>query len=229
MAKVKFSALISEMRGKLNGSVFSKNRSGNILRNKVTPINPSTSDQARARTLFTNFSQKWQTLDPAAQKAWHSSSQDYKRNNIFGDAFTPTGSNLYCELNANMALIGGTELTHPPLHLPIAGITSFTTAIDSSAGTFTIDFDPTPTASDVVHLVFATRCYSPGRTYVKNEYRIIGTIDAASATPFDAFDIWSAKFGDLIQGQMISVRLVAVHKKTGVKFKPGNDLAGKVL
>ena len=49
MAKVLFSALISDMRNKLNGSVFAKNRGGSYLRTKVTPVNPQTVAQVHKR------------------------------------------------------------------------------------------------------------------------------------------------------------------------------------
>ena len=43
MAKIKMTAIVADMRNKLNGSVFSRNRGGAYIRTKVTPINPQTS------------------------------------------------------------------------------------------------------------------------------------------------------------------------------------------
>jgi hypothetical protein len=230
MAKVKLSALVSEIRGKLNGSVFTKNRSGLALRNKVTPVNRNTPDQSQIKALFTSFNQKWRTLSEDLQKAWNAAVQDFKRTNIFGDSFTPSGMNLYTELNTNLAVIDQPEITKPPLPVNVPGITSFTLDVDSTVGSekFTIDFKPTPTDAGVIHMVYATRCYSAGKRYVKSEYRMIGTIAAASPTPFDALTLWTDKFGVLTKDQMVSVKLVPVSMKTGIKFKAGAELSGKV-
>lgn len=231
MTKVKFSALISEMRGKLNGSVFTKNRYGNALRNKVTPVNRRTSYQQAIKQRFTFFSQKWRTLTPDQVNAWNAATEDFKSSNVFGDSIRPTGSNLYCALNANLALIGGTELTDPPLQKNIEGIKSFNLDVNSQPGSekFSISFNPTPTAADVDHLILATRCYSPGKSYVQGEYRLIGIIPGGSPSSYDALHDWQNKFGVLVQGQNVSVKLVPVHKVTGCKSKAGNELASKVL
>ena len=231
MTKVKFSALISEMRGKLNGSVFTKNRYGNALRNKVTPVNRRTPYQQNIKAIFTHFSQKWRSLSPAQHQAWNAAVADFTKNNIFGDSIKPTGSNLYCELNSNLALIGASEITDPPLQKVIEGISKFSLIVDSNPGSpkFEIHFDPTPTTTDIFHLIFATRCYSPGKTYIQGDYRIIGIIPSSSATPYDALAEWNAKFGTLVADQMVSVKLVPVHKATGCKSKASVEVAKVVI
>jgi hypothetical protein len=231
MAKVKFSALISEMRGKLNGSVFTKNRYGNALRNKVTPVNRRTPHQQSVKALFTYFSQKWRTLTDDQRNAWNSAVDDFKRNNIFGDSIRPTGSNLFCELNANLAIIGGNELTSPPLQQRIVGVRGFKLNIDSTVGSekFDIEFDPSPTSPDVYHMVYATRCYSPGKSFIQSEYRIIGVIAPGAITPYDALSDWQDKFGILVSDQMISVKLVPVHKSTGCRYRAANENSTRVI
>lgn len=230
MARIKFSALVSEVKGKLNGSVFFKGRYGNVIRNKVSPVNRRSPDQAHIKTLFTLYSQTWRTLSADMRKAWIAAAQDFKASNVFGDSFTYSGSNLYCQLNINLALIGQPALTKPPLPVKVPGITEFTLDIDSTTGSekFSIDFLPTPTDANVIHMVFATRCYSPGKSFIQGEYRMIGTIASASPTPFDALTVWTDKFGYLTKDQMVSVKLVPVHSLYGVKFKAGAELASKV-
>ena len=101
MAKVKFSALISEMRNKLNGSVFARNRGGAYLRTKVTPTNPMTIAQVQARSLLTSFSQAWRGLTEDQRQAWLSVVDQWSRTDVFGDVVNPSGSTLYIRLNIN--------------------------------------------------------------------------------------------------------------------------------
>ncbi len=231
MAKVKFSALISEMRGKLNGSVFTKNRYGSALRNKITPVNRRTTYQQSVKSLFTYYTQKWRSLTPDQHKAWNSVVEDFKRNNIFGDSVKPTGSNLYCELNANLAIISESELTNPPLQRVIEGVKSFKIDVNSTVGAerFDIIFDPTSTNIEVYHLIYATRCYSPGKSFIQNEYRLIGYIEPDSDSPYDALTSWTDRFGPLVSGQKVSVKLVPVHKDTGCRYRAANESAAVVL
>ena len=120
MAKVKFSALISEMRNKLNGSVFSRNRAGAYLRTKVTPINPRTSLQNAVRELLTSLSQNWRNLTEAQRDAWNAAVHNFQKTDIFGDMKTPSGINLYTKLNLNLANAGLILIDVPPLPSEVA-------------------------------------------------------------------------------------------------------------
>jgi hypothetical protein len=93
--KIKFSGIgVVDGRGKLNGTVFSRNRSGAIARVKVTPINPNTAAQAAARSLLASLSQGWRGLSQAAILQWNNAVSDYQTTDVFGDLRTPTGKNL---------------------------------------------------------------------------------------------------------------------------------------
>jgi hypothetical protein len=52
MAKINFGQTVNDARGKLGGTVFSKNKSGAYTRRKVTPANPRTVAQSRVRNFF---------------------------------------------------------------------------------------------------------------------------------------------------------------------------------
>jgi len=47
MAIIKFSAIVSDARGKIGGNVFSRNKGGSYIRSYVKPINPSTPKQTQ--------------------------------------------------------------------------------------------------------------------------------------------------------------------------------------
>jgi hypothetical protein len=59
-----------EMRGKLGGNVFSRNKAGAYVRAKVTPVNPQTVRQQTARYNFGNMSILYQNLSAAAKDCW---------------------------------------------------------------------------------------------------------------------------------------------------------------
>jgi len=59
-----------EMRGKLGGNVFSRNKAGAYVRAKVTPVNPKTVRQQTARYRFGNMSILYQSISNTLKDCW---------------------------------------------------------------------------------------------------------------------------------------------------------------
>lgn len=220
MAKVKFSALISEMRNKLNGSVFSKNRGGNYLRNKVTPVNPNTSFQAAARSLLTGFAQAWRGLLQSEILAWNNAVQDFKKTDIFGDIKTPSGINLFNRLNINLANVGQAMITMPPLPTEVVPTGALTVAAAAGAGTVSINNGGAGTGAATAWLIEATSPQSPGKNFVKSEFRVIGYTIANAATPTAQGGNYTTKFGGMVAGQKIFIRCTPIEVNTGIAGIP---------
>ena len=215
MAKVKFSALISEMRNKLNGSVFSRNRGGAYLRTKVTPVNPSTSAQVAARSLLASFSQGWRGLTQAQRDAWNAAVSQWTTTDVFGDSITPSGNQLYIRLNINISIAGGSAITTPPQPIGIVALTDLSVTAAEGTPAFDVAFAASPIPADQAMILEATPALSPGITNANSEFRKISTVAAAETTPYDALTEWQAKFGSLVQGQKVFVRAKMFSLLTG--------------
>lgn len=215
MAKIKYSALVSEIRGKLNGSVASRNRGGNYLRNKVTPINPATTFQVAARNLLTQFAQSWRGLTEDQRKAFNNAVENFKKTDIFGDLKTPTGENLYVRLNVNISLVGGTPITTPPLPAEVEALSSLTLSATAPA-TVAIAFTPTPVPADHHIFVEGTAGKSAGVSNFNSFFRQVTTIDPAATSPAAIGTEYQSKFGDLVAGQKIAARCKMIQESTGL-------------
>lgn len=215
MAKVKFSALISEMRNKLNGSVFSRNRGGAYLRTKVTPVNPKTQAQVLARARLASFSQAWKGLTEPQRKAWHAAVDQWKTTDIFGDLKTPSGNVLFTRLNVNIALAGGSQIDTPPLPVGAGAVESLAVTAKVGVNEMEIDFSPAAVPVDHTMIVESTPMLSPGINNANSQFRIIGTLPAATATGEDVIAEQTAKFGALIEGQKVVIRAKFINIKTG--------------
>jgi hypothetical protein len=123
MPLVKFSALVSGMSGKAQGSVFATNRSGAYFRNNTGKIKPQTAKNSKQRSLFTAVSQAWRELDNDEQAAWNAAAPNFPRVNRFGDPVVPSGYNVFMRLNGTRAVIGLPIMSTPPLprELPSPG------------------------------------------------------------------------------------------------------------
>lgn len=213
--KTKFGAIIVDGRGKLGGHVASKNRSGAYLRTKVTPSNAQTVFQNAVRAIFTLLSQAWRGLTQGERDAWSAAVPDYAKTNIFGDLVNPSGSNLFQRLNNNLLSVGEAQITTPPLPDAVGAciITSATNAV--GAATMTLVFDG-PVPANTTVKVFATAPMSAGKSFVKSEYRQIGTMPAAEASPFTVKTLYLAKFGTQgAVGQKIYFKLLPINITTG--------------
>jgi len=218
MAKILFTAIVADMRNKIAGTVFSKNRGGAYARTKVTPVNPQTTFQNVVRGQFTSASQAWRSLTQAQRDAWSSVVTEYSRSDIFGNIRVPSGNNVFSKLYINATTILGTPNLTPPPTIPTPELVEFFATGNSitpllllSATVATI-----PIGQDWV--IRATANQSPGVTNVKSKYRIIAVLPAGTAFPFNAITQYTAKFGPLIAGQKVGVAIEAIDN---VFFKKG--------
>lgn len=215
--KAKWGMMVVDGRGKLGGHVLSKNRSGAYARTKVTPVNPQTVYQQGARNLLTSFSQGWRALTGAQILAWNAAVAAFAKTNIFGDLVQPTGKNLYTLLNVNLSNIGGTLITDPPLPSG-AGSVVAGAAIATNGGAISIAHTE-DTAGHTIQ-VWATAPVSPGVSFLKGKFRLIGQFVGGAASPFVATTAYNARFGDPAVGTRVGFQLVSVNDLTGESGTP---------
>jgi len=215
MAKVKFSALISGMSGKLNGSVFARNAGGDYLRTKVTPVNPQTSYQVLARARLAGFSQGWRSLTQSQRQAWSNAVANWSTTDVFGDVQNPKGNTLYTRLNINIANAGGSPIVLPPAPVGVTALTDLSLTATVTGNVFSLVFAPAAVPADHTLYVESTGSLSPGVNNANSEFRTIGTVAAAGTSPADLFTEYNAKFGALVAGQKVFVRAKLIHTLTG--------------
>ena len=226
MAKHKLSAMFSDLRGKLNGSKFSKGRSVHTLTNKVKGANPRTSSQGRVRSFFRKWSAAWKELSENQILAWNQAALEFTRRNIFGDSYSMTGHKLYVMMNVNASLLGGAELENPP-------VIEIPTVVD--IGTLVCESDPAELKfstsddldADCALVVTATPQYSKGKTNVKGKFRYIGQFNAPQTGGVkDILTLYTDKFGSLVAGKKLSIIVYTTDKLRCLKFPAPTSLSG---
>lgn len=215
MAKIKFGAMLVDMRGKLGGHVFSRNRGGAYVRTKVTPTNPQTADQVAQRARLASFAQAWRALTESARLAWNGVVSQWSSTDIFGDIKNPTGSALHTRLNMNIDLAGGVPITVPPSPTGIATPSVISAVAETTPLALTVDFEPAVVPAGLALVVEATPPMSQGIYNANNQFRIIAVLPAASASGASILSQYTAKFGSLPLGQKIFFRLKFISLTTG--------------
>jgi hypothetical protein len=214
MAKVKFGQIISEARGKIAGMVFSKNRSGCYVRQKVTPINPGTGFQSAVRLSMRSASKAWQTFSDSVRNEfiYHASSVNSKDS--LGNSVRISGFNFFVGLCRDALSIGQVAPVAFPGRIEPTQILSCSGACSYGPDKIELSFTPAIPAADS-WIIYATAPLSLGINFVKSEYRIIGVLVNGNISPFDVTALYTAKFGAIPQvGKQCFFKLAPVNIAT---------------
>lgn len=212
--------MMTDARGKLGGQVFSKNRGGAYVRTKVTPSNPRTLAQMESRNILGQTSSAWNGLTDAQRLSWNSAVSEWQRTDVFGDLKTPSGKNLFVELNKNLLQAGLATLDIAPDKTEIVGITATSVDVDATAEEITLTgLASVPTG--FVLQVSATPPISSGISFVKNRFRVVTYVPAGAVDAEALYSAYADKFGALSPGDNVHFQLkyVALNGQAGVPLQ----------
>lgn len=216
MAKVKFGMMMTDASGKLGGQVFSKNRSGSYVRTKVTPSNPQTLAQQASRATLAAVSSAWSDLTDIQRASFNNAVEDWKKTDIFGDLKKPTGKNLFSALNINLINTGQAQITvaPPKVEIPYFGLTS----VEGDVSDAEILLVASSAPAGFVVLISATPPQSAGTSFFKGKYRDLTFQPSATASAYDLYADYAAKFGAPLAGANVSfrIKLIAPNGQAGV-------------
>lgn len=221
MAKFTPGAAVSEIRGKIAATVFTKNAAGAAIRNRVTPINSRSTKQTQARQRLAALSAGWRGITQAQRDGWNSASPNFPQQDSLGQTIFLTGAQLYIRSNANLLLVGASQIVAAPIpaSFPVIALGAVTMA----AGVLTIAFTPTPVPAGFSLVVSATPAGSQGKSFIQeSSFRFLGSVPAAGVSPSVQTSNYAAAFGSApAAGTKLFVKLFLVQNSSG--------LAGQVV
>ena len=95
MASILYSGLVSEVRGKLGGSVLSKGSRGQVIYRKPVQRRTPTANQLNYRAGFSVNASTWNLLDTAEKLDWTTIADAKPRTDKFGNPVTLSGYQYY--------------------------------------------------------------------------------------------------------------------------------------
>jgi len=219
MSKVVFGAIVVDMRNKLGGHVFSKNKGGSFMRRKVSPAQPRTSAQTLIRAGMTTLSKRWGgTLLDTQRSAWAAFAQNNPTKDIFGATVVLTGEQTYIRLNQALLMVGATILDDPPADLSVQGVSAFTSAPNGTSPAFTISaITPAPLLATDNYMIWATRQLSPGRESLATYYRFVTNFQGNTSLPFDIKTAYETKFGTLDTDKVLGLGIRVLNTLNGAQ------------
>lgn len=160
----------AEASGSVNGTTYSRNRSGNYARNRSTPVNPEAPRQSVIRSIMASLSHTWRNvLTPTQRGMWNDYALTLPALNRIGESITLTGINAFIQLNTWRVARLELAPTNEPPGAPPSESASLNTAV-ITAGTSGFDVTVTmssyPTSTTLI--VQMSRPQSPGITSIKS-------------------------------------------------------------
>lgn len=233
--KIKWSGIgMTDGRGKINGSVASKNRSGAYVRTKVTPVNPRSVAQQNIRGIFASISERWRNLSQQERNSWNEATENWKKTDIFGDLKKPSGFNLFMRLATPLQHTFDDVIiaSYAPTPVPMPGIKSFSATITITSGNITgatITGEAVAGGVDLEEYaiqVYATPPTPVGISFVDNRLRYIGFIEFSEfATGASVKTMYEEKFGKLSDEENIFFSIKIIARATGQVSAPRIALA----
>lgn len=219
MALIKLTAIVDNISGKLNGTVFSRNKGGHYMRSKSMPSNPRTSFQSAVRARFGAIAQLWGALTEAQRDAWRAIASEFPYTNRLGDTKTLSGFALHQKLNTNLAIIGQSFLSNPPE--PVSPNSPIRIQLDAGEAEeefiLTGEFTQSVVAVPSTVVIMATPQLRDGVSNFDNKLREIGTASEAEVrNGLDILDMYQARFGAIARDKKIGVSIHTIANASGV-------------
>lgn len=225
MAIAQYSGIgITEMRNKLGGEVHTRNRSGQVVREYVIPVNTITTYRTNVRDVFRDVNALWSAVTPEEVEQWHIFGQRIMRRNSIAQSYRLGARTVFIACNQNLILSGIFPISAPVFN-ETAGIVlkAQISLLNVSQFQITVKFIP---SSYVVPLgsvlcVSASPPVSAGINYPRNNFLQIAIYpELTPCDPLDIFNDYDHIFGAPVIGQKIFVRLSCVNFNSGLRSVP---------
>lgn len=188
MALIGFGGGVTEIRGSIGGTVFSRNRYGAIARARTVPVDPGTANQMAVRALMGQARAAFfDTLTAVQRAAWDVYADNVAWTNRLGQTVHLTGYNMYCRTNICLLNAGMDAVADAPTDYSLAGQDgSLVATVTAAANGISVAFDDNLDWLDETGgglLVFESRPQNPGINYFKGPWNYLGKVEGDSTTP----------------------------------------------
>jgi len=203
--------------GSYQGMTASRNRFGQYMRTRATPVQPRTPAQLNQRARMSTNASAWRDLTDNQRAGWLSLGLSISRTDSLGSAYTMNGFMAYCSINNNNLDAGNAVVSDAPSIITPADI--LTATVTLTAASFSIAYTATPLAAGVRLFVWTSPQRSAGRKF-NGDYRLLAVTAAAAASPANTLAAYTARFGVPIVGNRIFMSLQTY--EGGFKGSPFN-------
>jgi hypothetical protein len=197
LAVIKWTALVTQMKGKLRGSVLQMGSGGQIMRsnrgfNQLSNPRLSGTKVNVAATVY-----QWRALTPSQRSAWSAASPNYPTVDRYGNTHYSSAYTLYMRLNTPLNYHLGAPITVPTSPWSFSNLGTIAASVVPATPQVLITFASTYASSEYL-LINATSPVSAGRKAPKSYYTKIGLYNNPGSFSQDITTDYTNRFGVLL-------------------------------
>jgi hypothetical protein len=219
MARIKYSALVTEIKGSIGGTTFQSNAYGYTIKNKPRQVKPKSQYQNRSKLYLAAAAQQWNYLGSSSRgewDAWAAANPQYAKNN---PSAVLSGFAVFVRVCQQIFLRSGdiSDVTVSPSYT-IYAVDTPTFTLTRDGGVLTLAYSWVLGETHNRANVFMSQPYKPTVNFAGTRTRFIKNIQTDS----DSNDIaseYSSLFGSLpAVGDKIFVDNVQYDQSNGMVY-----------
>lgn len=199
--------LDSPRSGSYQGITSSRNRFGQYVRSRATPVNPRSTQQGVVRARMASNAAAWRAITAAQRAGWTDLGASMSRTDSLGQSYTLNGFAAYCSVNNNLSAMGNATVSDAPALVTPVNLATVTITLTAAA--VSIAYTATPLAAGSRLFTYCSPQRSAGRSF-ESDMRLLAVSAAAAASPAVLTTAYTAKFGIPIVGNRVFFTFVTV-------------------
>lgn len=204
MAVVKYGSIVTEIKGKIGGTVFQGGISGPVAGNKnhlsISNVTLGKQNRSTSSKIFNQHGTLayiagfWQQLTDLERAAWNAAAIGFPFKNKFGEMYTGSGYQVYMSLAINSLNMGQGLLSDPPIPSALAVASPYTIEPFTDPNTFEITTTVNPNS---IIVIYATTPLSAGVAMRTSFLKAITKFDEGASMPADLTAAYKAVYGHI--------------------------------
>lgn len=190
--------------GSYQGMTASRNRFGQYMRTRASPVQPRTVAQLNQRARMTTNAAGWRAITASQREGWAGLGLMISRTDALGQSYTLNGFMAYCSVNNNKLDAGDAAVSDAPAIITPLDLATVTVTLTAAA--FSIAYTATPLGAAVRGFIWVSPMQSAGRKF-NGDYRLLAVTAAAAASPHNALAAYTARFGVPVVGTRIFISI----------------------
>lgn len=212
-AVVKWTALVTAMKGKLRGSVLQFGAGGQVLRSNRQYNQFSNPRWNGSKNNIAAVTGNWRNLTSADRTAWAAQTINYPTTDRYGNTHYPSPFTLHMRLNNALLYHTGALLTTPLAPQSFTNIAPISVIVGSGPS-LALDIN-VHTAGNELVIINCTAPLSNGRRPPKGLYTLVARANMSATTFYDFTADYIQRFGQVLAGAQIFVQVKLLNVDTG--------------
>lgn len=211
MARITYGPIVSDARGAIGNTTFTRGRAGSVARSKSRPTNKQTPKQLLQRSRLSVANRGWYNLTSAQRAYWQALAANERWTSHRGAVYTPTGRLVWLRFRTTSLLFGYTAaaVLVAPYHVGAFATLTWTLTVPQDLQTVTT----TPATINASRIgLYLAKPLGPSAALTPAQFRFVGS-QAFGSNTLDWDSVLAAAGVVFASGQLYALALRGAHSQ----------------